>query len=347
MTAPRYPAKPRPGDRIAVLSASAGLPALFPQPYELGLRRLRDEFGLTPVEYPTTRKTGATAEERAADIHAAFADPDIKAVIASIGGDDQLTVLPHLDAGLLRASPKPFFGYSDNTNLLLYLRELGMVAYHGGSVMVELGRPGALNPLTARSLRAALFTSGEYELAPAGASGDVNGSWDDPRTFDAEPELEPASGWIWHNGDRVVEGISWGGNLEIISWMLMADRAVRPVEEYAGGVLFLETSEDMPRAQDVYWILRAMGERGLLRQFPALLMGRAKSWSFEKRLGVEERERYRREQREAVLRALGEYAPDTMAVFDVDLGHTDPQVVIPVGGRVRVDGPARRVFVTY
>lgn len=347
MTAPRYPAKPRPGDRIAVLSASAGLPALFPQPYELGLRRLRDEFGLTPVEYPTTRKMGATAEERAADIHAAFADPDIKAVIASIGGDDQLTVLPHLDAGLLRASPKPFFGYSDNTNLLLYLRELGMVAYHGGSVMVELGRPGALNPLTARSLRAALFTSGEYELAPADASGDVNGSWDDPRTFDAEPELEPALGWIWHNGDRLVEGISWGGNLEIISWMLMADRAVRPVEEYAGGVLFLETSEDMPRAQDVYWILRAMGERGLLRQFPALLMGRAKSWSFEKRLGVEEREHYRREQREAVLRALGEYAPDTMAVFDVDLGHTDPQVVIPVGGRVRVDGPACRVFVTY
>ncbi|MCX4782310.1 hypothetical protein OG435_37260 [Streptomyces sp. NBC_01264] len=110
---------------------------------------------------------------------------------------------------------------------------------------------------------------------------------------------------------------------------------------------FLETSEDMPRAQEVYWILRGMGERGLLRQFPALLMGRAKSWSFEKPHGAEERERYRREQREAVLRALADYAPGTMAVFDVDLGHTDPQLVIPVGGRVRVDGPARRVFVTY
>ncbi|MEU9303448.1 S66 peptidase family protein [Streptomyces sp. NPDC048269] len=347
MTDPLYPAKPRPGDRVAVLSPSSGLPGLFPLPYELGLRRLQDDFGLTAVEYPTTRKMGATPEERAADIHTAFADPDIKAVIASIGGDDQITVLPHLDGGLLRAHPKPFFGYSDNTNLLLFLRNLGIVGYHGGSVMVELGRPGAMHPLTADSLRAALFTSGEYELTASRTCGDVNRPWEDPHTFVSEPEMEPSDCWSWHNGDRVVEGIGWGGNLEVISWMLMADRAVLPVDAYAGNVLFLETSEEMPRAEEVYRILRHMGERGLLQQFPALLMGRAKSWSFENRFGTEEKARFRRQQREAVLRALRQYAPDTMVVFDVDLGHTDPQLVVPVGGRIRVDGPARRIVVTY
>ncbi|MEV7278680.1 S66 peptidase family protein [Streptomyces sp. NPDC093111] len=347
MTEPLYPAKPRPGDRVAVLSPAAGLPGLFPLPYELGLRRLQDDFGLEPVEYPTTRKMGATPEERAADIHAAFADPDIKAVIATIGGDDQITVLPHLDPDLLRADPKPFIGYSDNTNLLLFLRNLGIVGYHGGSVMVELGRPGAMHPLTADSLRAALFTSGAYELTPPSTSGDVNRPWEDPHTFDSEPEMQPAEGWSWHNADRVVEGISWGGNLEIISWLLMADRAVLPVDAYAGNVLFLETSEEMPRAEEVFRILRNMGERGLLRQFPALLMGRAKSWSFQNRFSTQERAQFRRQQREAVLQVLREYAPDTMVVFDVDLGHTDPQFVVPVGGRVRVDGLARRIVVTY
>ncbi|MGW7098134.1 S66 family peptidase [Streptomyces sp. NPDC054838] len=347
MTDPRYPSKPRPGDRVAVLSPSSGLPGAFPLPYELGLRRLRDDFGLQPVEYPTTRTMGATPHARAADLHAAFADPGIKAVIASIGGDDQLTVLPHLDPGLLRANPKPFLGYSDNTNLLLYLRNLGIVGYHGGTVMVEFARPGTMHPLTADSLRAALFTSGEYELTPAAGYGDIGRPWDDPRTFESEPEMEPAGGWSWHNGDLVVEGLSWGGNLEIISWLLMADRAVLPVETYAGDVLFLETSEEMPRAEEVYRILRNMGERGLLRQFPALLMGRARSWSFENRLDAREKEHFRREQREAVLRALRQYAPDTMVVFDVDLGHTDPQLVIPVGGRIRVDGPARRITVVY
>src|ERR1700681_2828641 len=112
-----YPSKPRPGDKVAVVSPSAGLAERFPMPYELGLRRLRDDFGLTPVTYPTTRRMGASAVDRAADLHAAFADPEVKAVIATIGGDDQITVLPHLDADLIRANPKPFFGYSDNTNL--------------------------------------------------------------------------------------------------------------------------------------------------------------------------------------------------------------------------------------
>lgn len=347
MTTPRYPAKPRPGDRVAVLSPSSGLPGIFPLPYELGLRRLRDDFGLEPVEYACTRKMGSSPQERAADIHAAFADPTVKAVIASIGGDDQITVLPYLDRELLRANPKPFFGYSDNTNLLVFLDHLGIVGYHGGSVMVGLGRPGALHPLTAESLRAALFTHGDHELGPAKESGSVNSPWEDPRTFDQEPDMLPADAWIWHNADRVVDGASWGGNLEILSWLLMADQEIRPAGEYEGRVLFLETSEEMPGADEVYRILRNMGERGLLRQFPALLMARAKNWSFEQPLDAAAGESYRVRQREAVLRALNEYAPEAMAVFDVDLGHTDPQLIIPYGGRVRVDGVARRIVVTY
>jgi muramoyltetrapeptide carboxypeptidase LdcA involved in peptidoglycan recycling len=349
MPKPEYPAKPRPGDRVAVLSPASGLPELFPQPYELGLRRLTEDFGLVPVEYATTRRMGASPKDRAADIHAAFADPTIRAVFTSIGGDDQITVLPYLDRELIRANPKPFFGWSDNTNFLAHLWNSGIVGYYGGAVMAEFGRPVAMHPLSESALRAAVFTSGEeYELASPGETRQIDQRWEDPASFKVEPGMEPAGGWTWHNADRgVVEGTSWGGCLEIVGWLLMADREIRPVEEYAGCVLFLETSEDMPSAREVYYTLRNMGERGLLTQFPALLMGRAKSWSFDAPLAAEQREAYSADQREAVLRALKEYAPDTLAVFDVDLGHTDPRIVMPYGGRVRVDGPARRIFVTY
>ncbi|MCX4761163.1 LD-carboxypeptidase [Streptomyces sp. NBC_01275] len=348
MTTPAYPPKPSPGDRIAVVSPSSGLPALFPRPYELGLRRLREEYGLEPVEYPTTRRMGATPQERADDLHAAFADPDVKAVIATIGGDDQITVLPLLDRELLRANPKPFFGTSDNSNLLAFLYNTGIVGYHGASVMCELGRPVAMAQSTADSLRAALFTSGAYELRPAGHWNDVDRDWADPATFEAAPDTRPATGWSWLNADRVVEGRSWGGNLEILSWLLMADREIaHDLSVYDGGVLFLETSEELPGATEVFRILRSMGERGLLRRFPALLMARAKTWSFEHPNSPEQGARYAAEQREAVQRALQAYAPDTLAVFDVDFGHTDPPYVVPYGGTVRVDGPARRITVTY
>jgi muramoyltetrapeptide carboxypeptidase LdcA involved in peptidoglycan recycling len=348
MTSLSYPPKPSPGDRIAVISPSSGLPGLFPLPYELGLERLRKEYGLDPVEYPATRKMGSSPRERADDIHAAFSDPDIKAVIASIGGDDQITVLPLLDRELIRANPKPFFGMSDNTNLLAFLRNSGIVGYHGGSVMCELGRPGAMHPQTADSLRAALFTSGPYELKPAERWRDVDRDWADPATFDAEPETRPGAGWTWVNSDRVIEGRSWGGCLEILGWLLMADREIaHDPSEYDGGVLLLETSEDMPSAMEVFSTLRNMGERGLLRRFPALLMGRPKTWFFERPNTPDEAARYASDQREAVLRAMRAYAPDTTIVFDVDFGHTDPQLVIPYGGTVRVDGPDRRITVTY
>jgi muramoyltetrapeptide carboxypeptidase LdcA involved in peptidoglycan recycling len=333
---------------VAIVSPSSGLAGVLPLPYELGLDRLREEFGLEPVEYPATRKRGATPQERADDLHAAFADPTVRAVLASIGGDDQITVLPLLDRELIRANPKPFFGWSDNTNLLLALRNLGMVSYHGASVMCELGRPGALHPLTAGSVRAALFTHGPYELRPADRFRDTDQDWADPATFAAEPVMRPGGGWRWHGPRKVVEGRTWGGNLETLSGLLMADREIeRDPAAYEGGVLFLETSEELPAAGDVFRVLRAMGERGLLARFPALLMGRPKTWSFEHPNSPDQQESYAAEQREAVLRALAAYAPRTLAVFDVDLGHTDPQLVIPYGGEVRVDGRERRITVTY
>ncbi len=95
-----HPPKACSGERIAVLSPSFAAAGAFPAVHEQAMRRLTEVTGLVPVEYPTTRKVGATALERAADINAAFADPAIRGILAVIGGEDQITVIPHLDAAL-------------------------------------------------------------------------------------------------------------------------------------------------------------------------------------------------------------------------------------------------------
>jgi muramoyltetrapeptide carboxypeptidase LdcA involved in peptidoglycan recycling len=341
-----YPPKPRRGDRVAVLSPSAGVPALFPEVYERGLRRLRDELGLEPVEYPTTRVLGAPAADRARDLHAAFGDPGITSVMATIGGSDQITVLRHLDPDLIRANPKPFFGFSDNTNLLNHLWRLGVVGYHGGSVMAHLGRGGRPHPAHLASMRAALFEDGWYELAAPADWSDEPGEWSDPTTLCREPRMWPHEGWDWLNADAVVEAPSWGGNLEILSWLLQAG-FVEPDDAYDGCVLFLETSEEMPSDTEVYRTLRNMGERGLLARFPVLLMGRPKAWHHESPTNRTQKQEYAQRQRDAVRQAMSEYHPDAMIVFDLDIGHTDPQLIVPYGGTVRVDGPNRRISVRY
>lgn len=346
MTELRYPAKPKAGDKVAVLSPSAGLPQLFPYVHERGLRRLRDDLALEPVEYPTTRTMGASPAARARDIQAAFADPQIAAVLATIGGEDQIKVLRHLDPDVLRANPKPFYGYSDNTNLLVYLWNLGIVSYHGGSVMVHLGRPGGIHPYSLASLRTAMFDTGEAEVLPSPEYGDEEVGWA-PEVMDTAPPMFGSDGWQWRNADRVVTGVTWGGCLEILQWQLAAGTYVQPAAAYDGAVLLVETDEELPSATAVYRMLMCMGERGLLQRFAAVLVARPKAWSLSQRNAPDVKQRYVADQAAAIERALDEYHPGVLTVFGLEFGHTDPQLVVPHGGRVRIDGPARRIWFTY
>lgn len=341
------PRKAEPGDRVAVLSPSWAGPGVFPDVHEIGMRVLRDELGLTPVEYPTTCLVDASPQARAADLMAAFADPTIRGVLATIGGDDQITVLPHLDPAVFLADPKPFLGYSDNTNLLNWLWNLGIVGYHGGSTMVHLARPGGTHPVSMGSLRRALFTTDTVEIEPVSQFTDVHAVWADPTTLDKPLPETAEPGWLWHNTDVVVTGPTWGGNLEILHWNLAANRWIRPVEDYAGCVLLLETSEEMPPADEVYRMLRNMGERGLLAQFPAVVVAKPQAWDVEVDQPEPVRAAFRVDQYAAVLRAVDDYNPDALVLCGPDFGHTDPQHVMPYGGRATIDGPRRRLTVTY
>ena len=344
-----YPPKPVRGDAVAVLSPSGRAASRFPAPFELGVRRLREEFDLVPVEYPTTRAPEASPAARAADIHAAFADPEIKGVVASIGGEDQLKVLAHLDPEVLSRNPKPFFGYSDNTNLHLFLWRLGIVSYHGGAVMVQFGRPGSMHPATRRSLEQALFTHGTYVLEPVREYSDEEGDWGDPEALASEPPMFAAEGWSWYGGTATgtVRGAAWGGSLEIVDFHLRANRYLFDGDVYDGCVLFLETSEELWPATHVYRVLMCMGERGLLQRFAAVVWARPKSWSHEQPNLSAEKARFTEAQRDAVRAALAEYHPEVPLVFGVDFGHTDPQYVFPSGGDVTIDTEKQRIEVTY
>lgn len=213
--------------------------------------------------------------------------------------------------------------------------------------MVQFGRGGAMHPYTVEYLKRALFEHGTFEITPAPEYTDEEIRWDNVEALRVQPVMFPNTGWQWLNAGNVIEGITWGGNLEIIDWQLRANRYILPEESYRGKVLYLETSEELPSAVYVYRVLMGMGERGLLQQFAALLVARPKAWSFECPHNAEEKARYIRDQEEAVGAALAEYHPRVMTVFNVDFGHTDPQCVIPNGGWIRVDGVEKRIFVEY
>ncbi|MGZ6308600.1 MAG: S66 family peptidase [Ktedonobacterales bacterium] len=342
-----YPPTISTGDRVAVVSPSGGLPELFPAVFEQGLRRLSEDFGLIPVEYPTTRVLHSSPADRARDLHAAFADPEIRAIFCAIGGDDQIKLLRYLDPELLRAHPKRFFGYSDATNIELFLWNLGIVSFYGGAIMVQFGMAGGMHEYTVESLRHALFEPGEVEIHPAPSYTDEDRDWGDSPQWALSPNMWPNPGWDWVNADRTIEGVTWGGCLEILDYQLRAGRYLPRDEDCDGAILLLKTSEELPDSMYVYRVLMGMGERGLLQRFAAVLVGRAKAWAIDRRQTPGEKAAYVREQRAAIQRALDEYSPGVPVVYNLDFGHTDPQWIVPLGGYVRIEGASRRIFARY
>ncbi|MGH1562916.1 S66 family peptidase [Mumia sp. DW29H23] len=340
------PPKPRQGDKVAVLSPSWAAPAHFPAIHEQAMVRLRELTGLEPVEYPTTR-ADSSPEARAHDLNAAFADPEIRAVLATIGGDDQITVVRHLDPALVRADPKPFVGHSDNTNVLNWLWVNGVAGFYGGSTQVHLGAGPGPDAVHAASLRAALLSGGTIELSEPGESEDTGRPWDDPAALTSYGEREATEPWTWHGPGRTVSGRTWGGCLEVLEWILTADRFPLSPAVLDGGVLLVETSEELPSAQAVGRILRSMGERGLLAAVDAVLVGRPPTSDLEVRPPADERRRLREAQRDVAVATIAAYNPDAVVVVGIPFGHTRPQWILPYGGTLTVDGVGRRVVADY
>lgn len=346
------PPKAVAGDKVAVLSPSFAAPGVAPAVHEQAMERLAEVTGLVPVEYPTTRKVGATPQERAADVNAAFGDPEIRAVLATIGGEDQVTVIRHLDADLVRADPKPFLGHSDNTNLLNWLWTNGVAGFYGGSTQVHLGPGPGLDAIHEASLKAALLTGETLEITEPGESEDIGHDWNDPRALTEYGEREPTEPWTWAGPAREVTGRTWGGCIEILQWALTAGRFPADPGVLAGGVLLLETSEELIPAREFGWITRSLGERGLLDAVDAVVVARPPTIALdgttgESRPSAEERAAKRAEQRDVAIETVARYNPDAMVVVGPPFGHTRPQWIVPYGGEMTVDGTARRLWADY
>lgn len=340
------PSKLVPGDHIAILSPAFAAPAVAPALHDQAMRRLTELTGLIPVEYPTTRELDASPEARAADVNAAFADPSIRAILATIGGDDQILVVPHLDAALAQADPKPFLGHSDNTNILNWLWQHGVPGFYGGSTAVQLGPGPAVDDIHLRSLRAALLDGGELELTEPGESEDVGRRWDDPRALTEYGDRVPTKPWTWAGPERRVSGRTWGGCLEVLDGVAFADR-LPAASDLQGAILMLETSEERPPAGWVARWLRGLGERGILAAAAGVMFARPAVSDFEFHPSADEAQSLRDAQRDVVIETVARYNPDAVVCVGVPFGHTRPQWIVPYGGRITLDGRTQRVFARY
>lgn len=140
------PKRLKPGARLALIS-----PASTPKEplVRLGIERL-ESLGYRTVLMPSALGAGplyyaGEAAARAADLHAAFADPDVDGVVCTRGGWGTAELLPLLDADLVRSNPKPFLGFSDPTTLHLWFAQTcGLHTFYAPMVSPDFARGDTL-----------------------------------------------------------------------------------------------------------------------------------------------------------------------------------------------------------
>lgn len=337
----RQPSPLKCGDKVAIISPSSGMPFLFPWVYEQGLKRIEDVLQLMPIEFPTARKSpeylARNPKARADDINAAFSDSSIKAIFATIGGNDQIRILPYLDKSIISKGPKIFMGYSDCTNLHLFLWNLGIISYYGGAVMTQFAMGGGMQKYTIESLKKALFNPPIGTIAVSSEYSDADLEWADTANLTKTRPLYPGKSWEWYNSDhQIIEGRLWGGCLEVLALHLSIRKYLPDVDRLHGIILFIETSEELPSDGFVYRFIAALAEIGLLQKLKAILVGIPKA-QFCGKQPPEGRDAFVVNQKTAIKNALIDYAINLPVIFDMNFGHTDPQMILPNGGLVRID----------
>lgn len=129
------PTKLKKGDEIRVISPSCSLSIVSNKNRNLAIKRLNNMgFQVTFSKHAEEldRFASSSISSRVQDFHEAFRDPNVKAILTTLGGYNSNGLLKHLDYDLIRENPKFFCGYSDITalNNAIYTKT-GLVTYSG------------------------------------------------------------------------------------------------------------------------------------------------------------------------------------------------------------------------
>jgi muramoyltetrapeptide carboxypeptidase len=252
-----------------------------------------------------------TEEQRLADLHAMFADPEVAGIFCLGGGYGAERLLDRIDYALVRRNPKAFVGYSDVTALHLAFGKFArLVTFHG---------PVAMAPLPAWSqdqLRRALFDSKPLGLV------------------ENPPEADPlAPQFPRHTvSPGRARGPLVGGNLTLVSTTMGTPWEI----DAKGRILVLEDTGEAPYRIDRMLVQLALA--GKLAECAGVVWGTCtdcapSNSSFELSLSMSE----------LLDDLLGGIGRPVLA--GVVFGHTREKATLPLGVEAELDASAKTLTI--
>ncbi|ARU90984.1 Microcin C7 resistance MccF family protein [Spiroplasma clarkii] len=342
----KKPASLKSNDVVAIVSLSSGI---LGEPFcthslALGIKRL-EEFGLKPKFMPNSLKgvdfLDQNPEARATDLKTAFSDPEVKAIICAIGGEDTYRILPYLmeDAefkNLVKSNPKIFIGYSDSTINHLMFQSLGLTTFYGHAFLVDFAElDQAMLPYSRQSFEMMFTNQAVQEIKSSPVW------YEERKTYGVENLNRPrvshqeTHGFLTLRGTGMRTGKLWGGCLESIYEALVGERypeqkeVCQKYELFKTNfttkdlIVFLETSEEQPTPAKYQVMLQTLIDNQLLANAQALIMGKPQDESYFT-------------QYQEILVALTKDL-QIPVLYNINFGHAHPKTILPYGVTAQVD----------
>jgi muramoyltetrapeptide carboxypeptidase len=312
------PSKLKKGDTIRIISParSLAMPWINEEIKSEAYRKLTDVLGLKITFGKHVNDinsfNSSNIKSRVEDIHEAFLDTNVKAIITVIGGYNSNELLGYLDYDIIKRNPKIFCGYSDITAIqnAIYTKT-GMITYSGVHFFdfgEKIGFEYSLD-----YFMKCLFDNKPFEINSSDKwSSDKWGKDQLNRHFFKNEGI-----YVVNQGN--FEGTIIGGNLVTFHSLLGSE--FRP--SFKDKVLFLE--EDS--GEDIYTLNRNLTSLTLQKDFSdikGIVFGR---FSPESKIGKNE------------IKLIVENNPKLKKipiVGGVDFGHTTPKITFPIGGKIAI-----------
>jgi muramoyltetrapeptide carboxypeptidase len=304
--------KPRalkPGDTVGLITPST----YVCDPDRLDLARRTIEFlDLKPKMGRNVRKRagylGGSIQDRVDDVHAMFADPEVKAVFAIRGGYGSNQLLDSLNYELIRKNPKIFAGYSDITAMHLAINRMaGLITFHSPVTL------SAFSPYTLEHFKRAIF-----EAKPLGKLAN-------PPDENALRPKHPTR--VLRPGKAT--GPLIGGNLSLVAATMGTPYEIQT----EGRIVFLEDVDEQPYSMDR--MLTQLRLAGKFKNIKGLVIGECADCrprefkpSFECTFSLGE----------VLDHILGDLPVPVLS--GLTIGHTEDQLTLPEGVAATLDADA-------
>lgn len=311
-----FPAKLKEGDSVRVIAPSRSLSIIGEGIRKIASQRL-SELGLKlsfgKNVYEKDDFSSSSIKSRIEDLHDAFSDKKVKAVITVIGGFNSNQLFRYIDWNLIKNNPKIFCGFSDITALNnAIFAKTGLVTYSGPHYS-SFGQKLHLE-YTIEYFTKCLFSEEPFEVLPSK-------EWSDDEWYLDQDKRELISnpGFLIIN-QGTSEGKVLGAN--ICTFNLLQGTEHMP--SLTDSILFLEDDyESLPHTFDRD--LQSLIHLPDFKDIKGIVIGR-----FQKK------SRMNNDLLRKMIKSKKEL-DEIPVIANADFGHTDPKITFPIGGHAIIE----------